>query len=76
MIAHDSIILCVLWVYICCSRGISILAYLNLLTAGYEFSMYVHFILRSVEFYVFIVGILMIIGALVFPTKRKAKQKK
>ncbi|WP_066152816.1 hypothetical protein [Halalkalibacter krulwichiae] len=56
--------------------GISILAYLNLLTAGYEFSMYVHFILRSVEFYVFIVGILMIIGALVFPTKRKAKQKK
>jgi hypothetical protein len=56
--------------------GISILAYLNLLTTGYRFSMYLHFIVRSIEFYVFIIGVVMIIAAIAVPTKNKRNGKK
>ncbi|MFC0557684.1 hypothetical protein [Halalkalibacter alkalisediminis] len=56
--------------------GVSILAYLNLLTAGYEFTMYLQFIVRSIEFYVFIIGVIMIVGAMTIPTRNKQKRKK
>ncbi|WP_227936826.1 hypothetical protein [Alkalihalobacillus deserti] len=55
--------------------GISMLAYLNLLITGYQFSMYLHFIVRSVEFYVFIIGVMMIVGAMMFPSKKQKRKK-
>ncbi|ERN52915.1 hypothetical protein A33I_14625 [Alkalihalophilus marmarensis DSM 21297] len=51
--------------------GISLLAYLNLLTLGYEFSYYMRFITTRVEFYLFILGVIMVIGSLAIPDRRK-----
>ncbi|GAE35448.1 hypothetical protein [Halalkalibacter akibai] len=56
--------------------GISILAYLNLLTTGYGFGMYLEFIVRSIEFYVFIIGVVMIIAAITVPSRNKRSKKK
>ncbi|MDT8859641.1 hypothetical protein N0O92_05290 [Alkalihalobacillus sp. MEB130] len=56
--------------------GVSILAYLNLLTAGYNSSMYFMFLLRRVEFYFFIIGVIIIITSMIYPTKRKKTRKK
>ncbi|MCL7749170.1 hypothetical protein [Halalkalibacter alkaliphilus] len=56
--------------------GITILAYLNLLITGYTSLMYLQFLLHRVEFYFFIIGIVIIIVSMTYPMKRNKKEKK
>ncbi len=56
--------------------GVSILAYLNLLIAGYQFSAYLLFLIERIEFYLFLIGVAMIIISIIFPTKRNRDRKK
>ncbi|WP_216828297.1 hypothetical protein [Alkalihalobacterium elongatum] len=53
--------------------GVSLLAYLNLLTAGYDFITYLRFISTRIELYMVIVGGLIITLSIYWPTKRKKK---
>ncbi|WP_100404862.1 hypothetical protein [Bacillus solitudinis] len=53
--------------------GISLLAYLNLLRTGYHFLSYLQFIIVRIEFYLFVFGSLLTIGALSHQTKEKRK---
>jgi hypothetical protein len=55
--------------------GVSLLAYLNILTLGYEFSYYMHFIATRPELYLFIIGVIMVIGSLAIPDRRDRKNK-
>ncbi|WP_088103520.1 hypothetical protein [Halalkalibacter urbisdiaboli] len=56
--------------------GISLLAYLNLLTTGYQFIAYIEFIVTRIEFYLFIIGMVLIFGSLTWKgnTGRKRKE--
>ncbi|WP_332689235.1 hypothetical protein [Halalkalibacter lacteus] len=56
--------------------GVSILAYLNLLIAGYQFSAYLLFLIERIEFYLFLIGVAMIIISMTFPTNRNRDRKK
>lgn len=56
--------------------GVSILAYLNLLTTGYQFTMYLAFLIERIEFYLFLVGVALIIGSLTYPYSRKHRKPK
>lgn len=49
------------------SGGISLIAYLNLLTAGYIFKEYVMFISSRIECYLLPIGILIIWVSIYFP---------
>jgi len=51
--------------------GISIIAYLNLVTAGYSFIDYLKFIVIRVEFHLFIIGFIMIAVSIYVPFSRK-----
>ncbi|WP_078430340.1 hypothetical protein [Alkalihalobacterium alkalinitrilicum] len=51
--------------------GVSLLAYLNLLTAGYDFLTYLHFISTRIELYMVIIGGIIITLSIYWPTKRK-----
>ncbi|WP_100373508.1 hypothetical protein [Bacillus sp. FJAT-45037] len=51
--------------------GVSLLAYLNIMTVGYSFLAYLQFISHRPELYIFIVGSLMVIGSIVWPEKRR-----
>ncbi|WP_306453935.1 hypothetical protein [Bacillus sp. FJAT-45350] len=51
--------------------GVSILAYLNLLAAGYDFKTYFKFIIYRVELYLFIIGALLITASIYLPNNRK-----
>lgn len=51
--------------------GISIIAYLNLVTAGYSFIDYLKFIVIRVEFHLFIIGFIMIAVSIYIPISRK-----
>ena len=52
--------------------GLSFLfLYLNLLTIGYTFIEYVNFIIRRVEFYCFIIGIILLTLTLILPGGKK-----
>ncbi len=54
--------------------GVSILAYLNLLAAGYDFSTYLQFIVRRIEFYFLLIGAAIIWGSIYIPSNlRKSK---
>lgn len=54
--------------------GVSILAYLNLLTAGYQFTMYLAFLVNRIELYLFLAGVALTIGALTFPSPGKRRR--
>ncbi|MCM3716245.1 hypothetical protein [Halalkalibacter oceani] len=54
--------------------GVSILAYLNLLTTGYHFTMYLAFLVNRIELYLFLAGVALTIGALMFPSSRKRRR--
>lgn len=56
--------------------GVSMLAYLNLLTTGYQFTMYLAFLVERVELYIFLLGVILIIGSMTFPFNRKRDGKK
>ncbi|MCK0472630.1 hypothetical protein [Halalkalibacter sp. APA_J-10(15)] len=56
--------------------GISLVAYLNLLTTGYEFSMYVSFIIRRVELYVFLIGLILILLSITYEISWRKRVKK
>ncbi|GAE25282.1 hypothetical protein JCM9140_1265 [Halalkalibacter wakoensis JCM 9140] len=56
--------------------GVSMLAYLNLLTTGYNSAMYFMFLLQRIEFYFFIIGVMIIIGAMTVPMKQRNRRKK
>lgn len=47
--------------------GISLLAYLNLLAAGFTFIYYLQFILHRIEFYFFLAGLLIVIISIYYP---------
>ncbi|MCD8510210.1 MAG: hypothetical protein LRY73_10280 [Bacillus sp. (in: Bacteria)] len=51
--------------------GISVLAYLNLLTVGYTLSEYFQFLLRRLELYIFILGIILVWTMIYLPLKRR-----
>lgn len=51
--------------------GISIIAYLNLVTAGYSFIYYLRFIIARVEFHLFIIGFIMIFLSTYLPLSKK-----
>ncbi|MCH1626216.1 hypothetical protein MJG50_12820 [Fredinandcohnia sp. SECRCQ15] len=51
--------------------GVSTIAYLNLLTTGYKFYEYLHFISRKIECYLLIIGLLMVWISIYFPTKEQ-----
>lgn len=51
--------------------GVSVLAYLNLLAAGYDFSTYLSFIIGRVEFYLLCTGLLIIFLCIFFPLQKK-----
>ncbi|WP_062048147.1 hypothetical protein [Bacillus sp. JCM 19034] len=55
--------------------GVMLVAYLNLLTAGYEFSMYLSFIIRRVELYLFITGIILILICITYEILWRKKGK-
>lgn len=50
--------------------GVSIIAYLNLITAGYTFIYYLQFIVLRVEFHLFLIGFIMILISIYFPSKK------
>ncbi|MBU9721796.1 hypothetical protein [Bacillus alkalicola] len=50
--------------------GISIVAYLNLLTVGYSVIDYIIFLSSRVEFYLFLLGIILIWGMIYLPFKK------
>lgn len=54
--------------------GVSIMAYLNLLTAGHDFSGYIKFILHRVEFYLILIGLVLVVSSLVTPNSKKRKK--
>ncbi len=51
------------------SGGISIIAYLNLLTTGSSFSEYLMFISHRLECYLFVIGIVLISLSIYYPTR-------
>lgn len=51
--------------------GISVIAYLNLVTAGYSFIYYLKFIVIRVEFHLFIIGFIMIFLSIYLPRSRQ-----
>ncbi|WP_096189395.1 hypothetical protein [Evansella halocellulosilytica] len=51
--------------------GVSLVAYLNLLTVGYTVIEYLLFLLGRIEFYVFIIGLLIVWGMLYLPIRMK-----
>lgn len=51
--------------------GVSLIAYLNLITAGYSFIYYLKFIGLRIEFHLLLVGILMIFLSIYSPFTRK-----
>ncbi|MDQ0255409.1 hypothetical protein J2S74_002791 [Evansella vedderi] len=51
--------------------GVSVLAYLNLLTVGYSLTDYFLFLLGRIEFYVFVVGILIVWIMIYLPLNKK-----
>ncbi|MFN7253150.1 MAG: hypothetical protein ACK4M9_20605 [Anaerobacillus sp.] len=51
--------------------GISIIAYLNYVTAGYTFIYYLKFIGLRVEFHLFLIGIIMIIVSIYTPFSKR-----
>ncbi|WP_084034903.1 hypothetical protein [Anaerobacillus alkalilacustris] len=51
--------------------GISMIAFLNLLTAGYSFVYYLKFIGMRVELHLFIIGLVMIIISIYGPSSRR-----
>lgn len=53
------------------SGGVSIIAYLNYITAGYTFVYYLKFIALRVEFHLFLVGFLMIVISIYTPFSRR-----
>jgi hypothetical protein len=53
------------------SGGISIIAYLNYVTAGYTFIYYLKFIGLRVEFHLFLIGIIMIIVSIYTPFSKR-----
>jgi hypothetical protein len=54
--------------------GVSVIAYLNLLTAGYTFQEYVHYIKTRPECYLSLVGFIFLYSAIYMPfTTRKDK---
>jgi hypothetical protein len=53
------------------SGGISIIAYLNYVTAGYTFIYYLKFIGLRVEFHLFLIGIIMIISSIYTPFSKR-----
>ncbi|WP_280769266.1 hypothetical protein [Salipaludibacillus daqingensis] len=55
--------------------GISLVAYLNLLTVGYSLQEYSLFIVQRVETYMFIVGMILI-WVIVYPSMNRNQRKK
>ncbi|MDG5789145.1 hypothetical protein QA612_16935 [Evansella sp. AB-P1] len=51
--------------------GVSIVAYLNLLTVGYTLLDYLQFLIGRIEFYVFLLGLFIIWGIIYFPFRKK-----
>lgn len=51
--------------------GVSMLAYLNLVTAGYSFVYYLKFIGLRVEFYIFILGFILIFLSIYTPFSKR-----
>ncbi|ADU31165.1 hypothetical protein [Evansella cellulosilytica] len=51
--------------------GISLVAYLNLLTVGYTIKDYALFLLGRIEFYIFLLGLLLVWGMIYLPIRRK-----
>lgn len=56
--------------------GVTLVAFLNLLTAGYGFSMYMSFVVKRVEFYLFLIGILIILISITFELTWRKKRKR
>lgn len=56
--------------------GVTLVAFLNLLTAGYGFSMYMSFVVKRIEFYLFLVGIAIILISITFEITWRKKRKK
>ncbi|UCZ55346.1 hypothetical protein LGQ02_14015 [Bacillus shivajii] len=51
--------------------GVSLVAYLNLLTVGYSVVEYFLFLIGRIEFYIFIIGLLIVWGMLYLPFRMK-----
>lgn len=51
--------------------GISIIAYLNLITAGYTIIYYFQFIIQRIEFHLFIIGFIFIFLSLYIPAGKR-----
>ncbi|MBU9713265.1 hypothetical protein [Evansella tamaricis] len=51
--------------------GVSIVAYLNLLTVGYSIAEYLLFLVGRLELYLFLLGILLVWGMIYLPFKMK-----
>ncbi len=53
------------------SGGVSMIAYLNLITAGYSFVYYLQFIALRIEFHLFLVGFIMILLSIYTPSSKR-----
>ncbi|QOY38644.2 hypothetical protein AWH56_015665 [Anaerobacillus isosaccharinicus] len=53
------------------SGGVSIIAYLNYVTAGYTFVYYLKFIAVRVEFHLFLIGLIMIVVSIYTPNSKR-----
>lgn len=53
--------------------GVSLIGYLNLLTIGKDFHEYIHFIIKKPECYLFLLGIVLIVGTLLLPNKKSSQ---
>jgi len=51
--------------------GVSLLAYLNLLAAGYDFSTYLQFVIRRIEFYLLLIGAVLIWSSIYIPSQKR-----
>ncbi|MFC5712512.1 hypothetical protein ACFPU1_06940 [Thalassorhabdus alkalitolerans] len=54
--------------------GISLLAYMNYMAAGYTFYSYVEFIVHRIEFYIFVLGLLFIAVSIYFPQRMRGNK--
>ncbi|RXI98251.1 hypothetical protein DS745_18115 [Anaerobacillus alkaliphilus] len=53
------------------SGGISMIAYLNYVTAGYTFLYYLKFISYRVEFHLFLIGFILIVISIYIPASKR-----
>ncbi|MCT8140404.1 hypothetical protein H1D32_23515 [Anaerobacillus sp. CMMVII] len=53
------------------SGGVSMIAYLNYVTAGYTFVYYLKFIALRVEFHLFLIGFIMILISIYIPASKR-----